>query len=262
MIEVYHWEPNSHQAKPMIVLNEKGVPFASHYVDILNLEHVAPDYLAICPTGQVPAVFDDGHLLHPAESLAEATDFCEYIDERFPDPPLRPSRPEERWRMRWWCAYMDHYFSPSLSILAWKSFMGPAIRERFSMEALEDYLTRIPKADTFMHWNTAIHDLFTEHQLSDSRRRIEEGITRIEAALAQRPYLAGSSYSIADIVVFATIYAFPLGNPELSNDTKTPHFFDWLRRIHVRPAIQRTFASSRMRIGDRVAQMHKLLGLG
>ena len=261
MIEVYHWEPNSHQAKPMMVLNEKGVPFVSHYVDILKLEHVAPEYLAKCPTGQVPAVFEGGRLLHPAETLAEATDFCEYIDERFPDPPLRPREPEARWRMRWWSAFMDHYFSPSLSILAWKHYMGPTIRERYSMEALEAYLTRIPKADTFMHWNTAIHDLFTEDQLADARRRVEGGIEEIESALGKRPYLAGADYSIADIVVFATIYAFPLTNPELSDDATTPHVFDWLRRIHARPAIKQTFALSRMRIGDRVLQMHKLLGL-
>jgi glutathione S-transferase/GST-like protein len=261
MFDVYHWEPNSHQAKPMIVLFEKGVPFVSHYVDIMNLEHVAPGYLAICSSGQVPAMFEDGRLLHPAQSLSETTDFCEYVDERFPDPPLRPSNAEERWRMRWWCAFMDHYFAPSLSILAWKSFMGPAVRERHSMDALEAFLKRIPSPDTFKHWNTAIHDLFTEEQLSDSRRRIAEGIKRIEAALARRPYLAGSSYSIADIVNFATIYAFPLGNPELSDESKTPHFFDWLRRIHVRPAIKKTFALSRMRFAERIRQMHELLGL-
>jgi glutathione S-transferase/GST-like protein len=261
VIEVYHWEPNSHQAKPMIALYEKGVPFVSHYVDILKLEHVAPAYLAICPTGQAPAVFEDGRLLHPAESLAEATDFCEYVDARFPGVPLRPKAAEDRWRMRWWSAFMDHQFSPSLSILAWKSFMGPAIRERYSMEELEAYLKRIPTEETHFHWDTAIHDRFTEHQLTDSRRRITQGMTLIEEALSRRPYLAGDAYSVADIVVFATIYGLPLSNPELSDETKTPHFFDWLRRIHVRPAIKQTFALSRMRFGERIACMHRLLGL-
>ncbi len=142
MFDIYHWEPNAHQAKPMIVLYEKDVPFRSHYVDIMELQHVSPDYLKVSPTGLCPVMLEDGRLLHPGLTLSETTDFCEYIDERFPATPLRPRDAQGRWLMRWWSWFMDYYLSPSLSVMGWKTFVGPEARRRHDRAKLEAFLKK------------------------------------------------------------------------------------------------------------------------
>ena len=46
MIELYHWEPVSHSARVLICLNEIGVEFESHYVDLLEFEQFSKEFLA------------------------------------------------------------------------------------------------------------------------------------------------------------------------------------------------------------------------
>ena len=75
-----------------IVLALKGLEFESVPQHLLRDggEQRRPDYLALNPQGLVPALEHDGHVL--TQSLA----ICEYLDERFPEPPLLPAGPPDR----------------------------------------------------------------------------------------------------------------------------------------------------------------------
>ena len=53
-VTLYHWEPNANSGKPMLALAEKGVAFASHYIDMLEFDQHKPEYLAINPNAKVP----------------------------------------------------------------------------------------------------------------------------------------------------------------------------------------------------------------
>jgi hypothetical protein len=59
VIDVYHWEPNAHQGKPVIALYEKGVNFVSHHVELLDFEQASPAFLAVNPEGIVPVMDHD-----------------------------------------------------------------------------------------------------------------------------------------------------------------------------------------------------------
>ena len=78
-----------------IALNLKGMA-ADHVAHHLRRgEQTAPDFLRLNPQGFVPALeLDDGRAL--TQSLA----ICEWIDETHPEPPLLPSDPFERARVR------------------------------------------------------------------------------------------------------------------------------------------------------------------
>ena len=51
MIELHHWEPTAASLKIIIALKEKGVPFVSRYVDVLNLEHHAEAFKKLADEG-------------------------------------------------------------------------------------------------------------------------------------------------------------------------------------------------------------------
>src|SRR3981081_1917140 len=128
MLTLYHWEPNANSGKPMLTLAEKGVEYRSHYLDLLRFDQHQPEYLEVNPDGTIPALVHDGRV------LTESTPMMEYIDEQFDGPPLRPADPVERWRMRWWMRFFDSYFAPSLSMIGWSVFVGPAARQRDPQE--------------------------------------------------------------------------------------------------------------------------------
>ena len=90
-LTLYHWEPNANSGKPMLALVEKGVPFASHYIDMLRFDQHQPDYLAVNPQGTIPA------MVHGARVLTASTAIMEYVNEAFDGPALMPGDAQDRW---------------------------------------------------------------------------------------------------------------------------------------------------------------------
>jgi glutathione S-transferase/GST-like protein len=79
----------------------------------------------------------------------------------------------------------------------------------------------------------------------------------LEEALSKRKWLAGDSYSLADINVFNSTYGLPLGQPDLANDEKTPHIMEWLRTIYERPAVKETWTMGRTDMVKRVKLLER-----
>ena len=78
-----------------IALHLKKIPFESAFRHLRRGEQRSPDYLALNPQGLVPTLeLDDGQAL--TQSLA----IIEYLDHIFPEPPLLPSEPLRRARIR------------------------------------------------------------------------------------------------------------------------------------------------------------------
>lgn len=252
MLELYHWEPNANSGKPIIALLEKGVDFVSHYTDLLNFDQHEPEYLKMNPSGTIPTLVHDGLV------LAESSQMGEYIDAAFDGPALRPDDPVERWRMRYWTKFFDNFFGPSLSMIGWSMFVGPSVRQK-DPEELKQKIARIPLKERRIAWEKAIYNKFTEEELDESGRRVHYGIKVFEEALAEYPYIAGSTYSLADINVFCMTYALPVMQADNVTHEKTPNIMDWLRRIYARPAIEKTFTYGKTHMVDRARDVIKKL---
>ena len=113
MLELYHHGTSVCAAKPRIVLAEKGVPWQGRYVDILAGEQFHPDYVKLNPKSVVPTLVHDGHV------ILESTIICEYLDEVFPEPPLKPIDPHQRAQMRWWNKRIDEEGFSRIKARAW-----------------------------------------------------------------------------------------------------------------------------------------------
>jgi glutathione S-transferase/GST-like protein len=253
MLTLYHWEPNANSGKPILAACEKGVEFASHYIDLLGFDQHSPEYLKINPNGTIPSMVHDGVL------VPESTAMMEYIDAAFDGPPLRPVDPFERWRMRWWCRFFDQFLGPSVSMFGWKFFVGPAMAQRDPQE-LKERIERIPLKERRIAWSKAIYGTFSPQELAESGRRIAFGAAQVEAALAERPWLAGESYSIADMVGFSMMAGLPVMNAEVANDTKAPHLMEWLRKIYARPAVHKALALGRTQMMRRYEHLARKSG--
>ena len=77
-----------------IALNLKGLAYEQRDVDLRQKAHKTAGYLAINPQGMVPALEVEGAIL--TQSVA----ILEWLEEAFPEPPLLPSAPLDRARVR------------------------------------------------------------------------------------------------------------------------------------------------------------------
>ncbi len=82
---LYTFFRSSTSYRVRIALAFKGLEWEPRYVSLPDMEHRAPDYFAVNPQGLVPALVDDE--LTIAQSLA----ILEYLEERYPEPPLLPA---------------------------------------------------------------------------------------------------------------------------------------------------------------------------
>jgi glutathione S-transferase len=249
MLKLYHYEPSANSMKPMLCLKEKGLAFTSHYVDLHSFEQHAPEFVKVNPNGQVPALIHDGAV------ITESTVINEYLEDVFPAVCLRPENPVERARMRIWSKFVDEYFCPALSMLGW-NILVPGIVERLKQGEFAKLLERIPLKEQRDKWRTAATHSFTEEQLTESRRKVTVSIERMEQILAQAPWLAGPTYSLADVNTYSMVVPVPRMVPEAMNENIAPRSFAWLNRMNERPAVRAALAMARKPPPGSVSASH------
>jgi glutathione S-transferase len=237
-LELYHYEPSANSMKPMLCLKEKGLAFTSHYVDLHSFEQHAPEFVKVNPNGQVPALIHDGTV------ITESTVINEYLEDVFVDVPLRPDDLVARARMRIWSKFVDEYFCPALSLLGWNALV-PGIVERLQQGEFDKLLARIPLKEQRDKWKTAATHSFTAEQLTESRRKVTVSIERMERVLEQSRWLAGATYSLADVNTYSMVVPVPRMVPEAMHDKNAPRTFDWLHRMNERPAVRAALAMTR-----------------
>ncbi|HXZ67310.1 MAG TPA: glutathione S-transferase family protein, partial [Alphaproteobacteria bacterium] len=191
-LALYHAEPGANSLKVLIGFKEKKIPFVSHYVNLHKFEQHENWFKKINPNGQVPALVHDGKV------ITESSVINEYLDDVFPEKPLRPADPYWRARMRIWTKYMDEYAQPSVSHIAWHQMIH-TITDELTPEEFEARLAKIPLKEQQEKWRRAAKQSFTKEELDEWRRKIETAALRLEAQLAQTPYCAGASFSLADV---------------------------------------------------------------
>ncbi len=91
----------------------------------------SPDYLAINPLGKIPCLVVDDPT-HGKFVLPESETICEYLEDRFPAPTLRPADPQARAKTRLISRYTDIYvFAPLGQIFGQ---LNPATRDQEKLD--------------------------------------------------------------------------------------------------------------------------------
>jgi len=230
-VELYFFQPlGTNSARMYLALLEKEVQFIERELSGRLFEHLQPAYLKINPKGQVPA------LVHDDMVMTEGGPTNEYIDEAFDGPPLRPADLRERCAMHWWCRVIDIEFGRSLMMVNWNRVV-PMFAGAKSREEFEAILESVPLPDRRRAWRRAFLADTPIEQIDESRRRMAAVAARVEQTLAKQPWLAGQSYSLADIDLYSYFYFVPEWMPELVNPKATPALIDWLAKAIERPAV-------------------------
>jgi len=154
----------SHQTR--IVLAEKGVGVDIHLVNLANLPE---DLIDLNPYGTVPTLIDRELALYEAKIIVE------YLDERFPHPPLMPVYPVARGRSR----LMMHRIECD-----WYS-LAKVILEGTSEEAAK------------------------------ARQELKEGLLSIAPIFNEAPYFMSEDFSLVDCYLAPLLWRLPAFGIEL-----------------------------------------------
>lgn len=200
MIEVYSWAtPNGH--KVHIMLEECGLAYKVHPVDIGAGDQFKPEFLAISPNNKIPAIVDsDGPDGKPI-SIFESGAILLYLASK--TGRLMPSDLRGRWAMLEWLTFQMSSVGPML---------GQA--HHFRMYAPE----KLP---------------YAIDRYSNEARRLYQVMNK---RLAQSKYIAGAQYTIADIAIFPWLRSWKNQGIDWNDH---PHLKGWFDEIAARPAVTR-----------------------
>ena len=203
MIDLYTWStPNGR--KVSIMLEECGLPYEVHEINIGKDDQFHPDFLKISPNNKIPAIVDpDGPGGAPI-ALFETGAILIYLAEK--TGKLLPEDPRARYEALVWLMWQMGGFGPML---------GQA--HHFLRFAKED----IPYAKT---------------RYANETKRLY-GV--LDKRLAEAPYLAGESYSIADIATYPWAARHEWQQIDLA---RYPHVKAWFDGLSARPAVARGMA--------------------
>jgi len=201
-IQLYYWPtPNGH--KVSILLEELGLPYTLHPINIGKGEQFAPAFLKLSPNNRIPAILDpDGPGGRPV-SVFESGAILQYLGRK--TGKLYPTEERARIAVEEWLFWQVGGLGP---------MAGQA--NHFNLYAPED----VP---------------YGKKRYTEETRRL---LGVMNTRLGKKKYLAGA-YSIADIACFSWVKSASRHVPL----EPFPHLSDWFARVGRRPAVQRGMAA-------------------
>ena len=198
MLTLFDYLPSQNAWKIRLLLNHLDQPYRTVPISIFEGEGQAAAFRRISPTGTVPAIqLDDGRV------LAESNAILSYLAE---GTPYLPADPFDRAKVQQWL--------------------------HFEQERVESVI------GSLRHWTmTGKLSRRSPELIEGKRAGAWRTLGILENELATRPFLAGDSYTIADMAVFA--YASRAGEAGLSLDAD-PHFRAWIARVEAQPGFLAT----------------------
>jgi len=164
MLTLFDYLPSRNAWKVRQILHHLQRPYRTEIVSIFTGEGQRPDYLAINPTGAVPAIrLDDGRM------LAESNAILAFLAE---DTRYLPGDSFARAKVAQWLSFEGNYVEPAIGTLRHWIMTGKAARR--------------------------------PSELVESRRAASmKALGILDRELAVREFVAGDKYTIADISLFA-----------------------------------------------------------
>lgn len=235
MITLYHHGSSVCAAKVRIALAEKSLPWDGVYIDILRGDQFDPAYMKLNAKAVVPTLVHDGKI------ITESSVICEYLDEAFPDPPLRPADPEHRATMRLWTKAVDEFLHPACAELTFASCHRHIIG-RLPQEKFAEFLDSTPPISVTADWHARKKEIvrlgMAAPRVDRTFRVYDSYLQKMEDALAQQTWLAGETYSLADIAMVPYVNRLDmLGMSELWVSSR-PCLTRWFERMKSRPSFK------------------------
>lgn len=216
MIDLYFW-PTPNGWKISVALEEMGLDYETHLINIAAGDQFAEDFLAISPNNKMPAITDHGGPDGEPISVFESGAILQYLARK--TGQFGGTTERERVAVDQW--------------LMWQmGGLGPMAGQA------HHFLKYAPAMDP-------------PHDLPYAKNRYRTEVARLygvlDRQLAQNEFVAGDFYSIADMSIWGWASLWE-GQQQTLEDK--PHFARWLDQMAARPAVERGRALHADKRGD------------
>jgi glutathione S-transferase len=197
MIKLYDFASSPNCQRVKIVLAEKDLPYEIVPIDLRAKEQKTPDFLKLNPNGKVPVLTDDDLVLY------ESCIINEYLEEKYPIPPLMPKDPAKKAKARILIDYGMAHLDGPYQKLRMELMKEPAERNRQVADSATSELKRL--------------------------------LRRFETELRDQPYLVGE-FSLLDADLLPRFIR--LEGFGVIPDPALPRLAQYMDRIKARPAVK------------------------
>lgn len=235
MLELYTHPMSPCAQKVRIVLAEKGLDWTAHHVELSQKANLRPEYLKLNPLGVVPT------LVHDGRPVIESNIICEYLEDAFPEPRLRPQNPYIVSKMRFWMKHVDGKLHPSCGALQWPIVMRPGLMQK-SEEERAALLEQIPEKPRRERQKRLVKYGLEAPDIVEAVQVYRKTILDMEKALQLQTWIVSDTFSLADVCLapyFQTVLQF--GWTGFYADC--PRVADWFARCRERESYKTSVAA-------------------
>jgi glutathione S-transferase len=177
-----------------MVLQEKRITdYVSHHIDLVAGEQFAPEYVELNPKAETPTLVHDGAVIR------ESSIICEYIDDVYPEPALKPQAPLGAARMREWVKRSDDHLYEAVASLSFVSVFRQALGDKGD-EAKEKHFRSQTDLQRLMRQRSCVESGFNSDYVVRSVYNVMRMAEDLDEHLSVRgPWLLGEQYTLAEI---------------------------------------------------------------
>lgn len=231
-LHLFHFALSNCSQRVRLALEEKGLDWTSHHLDLPGNEHVTSDYRRIHPDAVVPALVHDGRV------VIESNDILIHLEQEFPDPGLRPGDAAQRSAMQT-AIEAASGFQSAIKVLSHELLFRPFRQVGAEEVALYEKNLSNPELVAFMR-DYAESGPAWEARVERARAEMDATLAELESRLQAHAWLSGDDYGLADISWVVNANRLAQASVDLS---AWPGFADWAARAMARPAFDRAVAS-------------------
>lgn len=201
MLQLYSADISPFAARVRIAMYHKHLSFEDLGMPPAGLK--SAEFLGVNPMGKIPVL-----ILADGAAIVESETILDYLDDAYPERPLRPSSPIDRARVRTVIRVTDNYVTP------------PTVR-------------LYPHLDPGSRVDAAV---------AAEIRHMREGLAHLEHFVADAPHAVGSHLTLADCCVFPSLFlcdiiARQLSVPDIFKDT--PRLTGYFHKAQTQPELAR-----------------------
>ena len=228
-LHLYHSWVSNCSMRVVMTLEEKGLEWESHHLDILKKEHITEEYFGINPNGLVPTLVHDGKV------FIESADIIEYLDLKYPEPPLRPNEEAQVEAMLAWMHRAASIHLKGVKLYIYDKRVRHAMAQ--DGEDKQRYEKLQANKDLLEFHRKSTNGSFTREELDAAKATLDECFADLEKTLEGRDWIVGDSFSLADIA-WVPVY-FTLVKLTGYPFEGMPNILAWARRAEARPSYRR-----------------------
>jgi glutathione S-transferase len=192
MLALYHNDMSLCAQKVRVCLAEKKLEWEDRHIVLRSGEHQKDWYRKLNRRAVVPTLIDGEYV------IPESNVILEYLEDRFPDPPLQPKDPYGRAKVRLWIKQLDEdIHDASAAILSF----GIAFRHQYLQrgEMGRQMLEQIPNIFKRERRRDVIEKGPQSQHFFVALQRMIQLLEEMEESLSEHNWLAGAAYTLADV---------------------------------------------------------------